>query len=149
MQKVTKTIVIDASVEQTFAYISETSNLVDIWPSMEQVKDIEVLPNGGKRFRWVYKMAGFSLKGQSEDAEWVSNERIVSKTLGGINSTITWQFRDKEGKTELAFEAQYVVPVPLLGKLAEVILVKLNQQEIEVMLAFLKARVEWVSKSSQ
>ena len=34
------------------------------------------------------------------------------------------------------------MPIPLLGKLAEAAVVKLNQNEIELLLANLKARME-------
>ena len=35
-----------------------------------------------------------------------------------------------------------IVPISLIGRLAEMILVKMNEGEIEVMLTYLKARVE-------
>jgi hypothetical protein len=42
----------------------------------------------------------------------------------------------------VAFEVEYTVPVPLLGRLAEAAIVKLNQNEMELLLANLKARME-------
>jgi hypothetical protein len=39
-------------------------------------------------------------------------------------------------------QAEYVVPVPLLGKLAEAFIVKQNENEAEILLANLKARRE-------
>ena len=39
-------------------------------------------------------------------------------------------------------KVEYVFPVPLLGRLAEVFIVKQNEHEAEVMLANLKARME-------
>ncbi|MBN1955698.1 MAG: SRPBCC family protein [Anaerolineae bacterium] len=146
MQQVEKTIVIEAPREVTFAYIDNTPNLVDVWPSMLEARDFEALPNGGKRFRWVYKMAGFPFEGVSEDVEWLCNERIVSKTMEGIDSTICWQFDDEGEGTRLTLTAEYNVPMPLIGWLAETVLVMINDQELEVMLTYLKARVEWANK---
>jgi hypothetical protein len=39
-------------------------------------------------------------------------------------------------------EVEYTVPVPLLGKMAEAVIVKLNENEMNVLLANLKARME-------
>ncbi|MGD2144412.1 MAG: SRPBCC family protein [Anaerolineae bacterium] len=142
MAKLKKTITIDAPVEDVFGFISEPANLVEIWPSMVEAKDVQRLPNGGSSFRWVYKMAGIRLEGFSEDTEVVPNERVVSETKDGIESTIKWMCRPKAGGTEVTFEAEYKVPVPVLGKVAEAFIVKANEGESELLLANLKARME-------
>ena len=141
MVKAEKSIVIQAPVEKVFGYVKPT-NLPEIWPSMVEAKDVQQLPNGGNSFRWVYKMAGLRLEGTSEDTEVVANQRVVSKSQGGIESTITWMFQPENGGTKVTFEAEYTVPVPLLGKLAEAFIIKANEREAELLLANLKARME-------
>ena len=142
MAKVEKTITINAPVEKVFGYVSEPPNLMEIWPSIVEQKDIERLPNGGHRVQFVYKMAGMRFEGTSEDTEYVANQRVVSKTKGGIESTITWMFQPEAGGTKVTFEAEYTVPIPLLGKLAEAFIVKANEREAELILANLKHRME-------
>ena len=142
MATVKKSIAISAPVEKVFEYINVPSNLTEIWPSMVEAKDVQRLPNGGNRFRWVYKMAGMSFEGISEDTDVVPNKRIVSKTEGGIESKITWITQPEDGGTNVTFEGEYTVPIPLLGKLAEAFIVKLNEHEAEAILANLKARME-------
>jgi len=142
MTKTAKTINIKAPVEKVFDYISEPTNLPEIWPSLVEVKDVQKLPSGGTRNRWVYKMAGILLKGTSEETEYVPNQRLVSKTKGGVESTQTWMFQPEAGGTKVTFEVEYTVPIPVLGKLAEAIIVKMNEHEGEVILANLKARME-------
>jgi hypothetical protein len=44
--------------------------------------------------------------------------------------------------TEVTFEAECTVHVPLLAKLAESFLVKLNSQEAEALLAKVQAKME-------
>ena len=141
MARVKKTITINAPVEQVFEYMDEVTNLPEIWPSMVEVSDIVRLPNGGKKYRWVYKMAGIRFEGTSEDIEYAVNERVVSKT-SGIESTFTWTYGSENGGTKLNVEIEYVVPVPVLGRLAEAVIVKLNENEADVLLANLKARME-------
>lgn len=142
MAKVEKAITISAPVEKVFGYVNEPINLPEIWPSMVEAKDVQRLPSGGTSFRWVYKMAGMRFKGTSEDTEVVANQRLVSKSKGGIESTITWTFQPEAGGTKVTFEAEYTVPIPLLGKMAETFIVKQNEHEAELLLANLKARME-------
>ena len=142
MAKVEKTIVINAPVEKVFTYVDEPTNLLEIWPSMVDAKDVQRLPGGGTSFRWVYKMAGMRLEGTSETTEYVANQRTVAKTKGGVQSTITWIFQPEAGGTKVTFEAEYPVPIPLLGRLAEAFIVKVNEHEAELLLANLKARME-------
>jgi len=142
MTKTVKTINIKAPVEKVFDYISEPTNLPEIWPSLVEVKDVQKLPSGGTRNRWVYKMAGILLEGTSEETEYVPNQRIVSKTKGGAESTQTWMFQPEAGGTKVTLEVEYTVPIPVLGKLAEAIIVKMNDHEGELILANLKARME-------
>ena len=87
-------------------------------------------------------MAGIHLEGTTEGDDSVANQRIVSKTKGGVESTQTWMFQPEGDETKVTFEVEYTVPVPVLGKLAEAIIVKMNEQEGEVILANLKTRME-------
>ena len=142
MAKVSKTITINAPVEKVFGYIDEPTNLPEIWPSLVEIKDVQPLPNGGHSDRWVYKMAGIRFEGTSEGTEHVANQRIVSKTKGGVESTQTWRFQPEAGGTKVTFEVEYTVPIPVLGKLAEAVIVKMNEHEGDLILANLKARME-------
>jgi uncharacterized protein YndB with AHSA1/START domain len=142
MAKVEKTITINAPVEKVFSYVEEPTNLLEYWPSMVEVKDVEPLPNGGTKFRWVYKMGGVHLEGTSEATEYVVNQRTVTENKGGIEGTVTWTYETQDGGTKVTFEAKYTVPVPVLGKLAESLIVKLNEREAETLLANVKDRME-------
>ena len=50
MAKIEKTITINAPVEKVFGYVSEPTNLPEIWPSLVEVTDVQPLPNGGKSY---------------------------------------------------------------------------------------------------
>ena len=129
MAKVEKTITINAPVEKVFSYVEEPTNLPEIWPSLVEAKDVQRLPNGGTSFRWVYKMAGVRFEGISEDAQYVANQRTVTKSTGGIESTVTLTYQPEDGRTKVTSESEYTVPIPLLGKLAEAFIIKANQRE--------------------
>ena len=142
MAKLETTISINAPVEKIFGYVSEPSNLPEIWPSLMEVKNVQRIPNGGTTNDWVYKMVGMRLQGTSEDVEYVANQHFVAKTKGGVQSTQTWTVQPEAGRTKVTFEVEYTVPIPVLGKLAEAIIVKMNDREGDLILANLKARME-------
>jgi uncharacterized protein YndB with AHSA1/START domain len=132
---------INAPVEKVFEYV-KPENLPEIWPSLVEVKNVKELPNGGYSWDWVYKMAGMRFNGSSVHTEFVANERTVSESTGGIESTITWTYEPEGGGTKMTTLVEYKIPVPLLGKIAEAFIVKMNENESDIILANLKARLE-------
>jgi uncharacterized protein YndB with AHSA1/START domain len=140
MATIKSSVTINAPVEKVFEY-AKPENLPEIWPSLVEVKNIKELPNGGYSWDWVYKMAGMKFNGSSVHTEYVVNERTVSESTG-IESTITWTYEPEGGGTKMTTLAEYKIPVPLLGKIAEAFIVKVNENESDTILANLKARLE-------
>ena len=141
MAKLTKSITINAPVEKVFGYVSDSTNLPEIWPSLMEMKDVKHLPDGKTTDSWTYKMAGMRLKGTTV-TEYVKNKSIISKTEGGVKSTQIWTFEPEDGGTKATFEVEYTVPIPVIGKLAEAIVVKMNDHEGDIIMANLKSRME-------
>jgi len=140
MSRIDKEVTVEAPIEKMFGYISEPSNLPEFWPSLTEIKDVQSLPNGGYSARWVYKMAGMRFEGTGEYIKMVPNQFFIIKTKGGISSEITWTFRSRENMTRVTLTIEYKVPIPLLGKLAEAIIMKMNEQEADLMMANIQAR---------
>ena len=141
MASSTKSVVIHAPVEKVQEYLADPMHLPEIWPSLIEVKDVQLLPNGGYSNRWTYKMAGIRLEGTSEVIER-TKERSVSKTKGGVESTQTWMFEPQGADTKVTFKVDYTVPIPVLGRLAEAAIVKLNDHEGDAIVENLKTMVE-------
>lgn len=142
MTTIQKDITIELPIDKVYKYVDDPTHFPEFWPSMIEVKDIEVLPNGGHRFQWLYKMAGARFEGVSETLEHALDERIVDKTKGPIESTFKWTFVPEAGKTKVRLAVDYELPTALLGKLPEKFLHKLNEREAESMLVNLKDRLE-------
>ena len=142
MAKLVRSITIQAPVDRVFAYISEPANQVEIWPSMVEVTDVERLPDGGYTHGWVYKMAGVRLKGSTETVEFLPNQRFVEETKGGIQSILTWTFEPEDGGSRGTGANCRTCPAHHLGRMAEALIVKMNEREGELVLANLKARME-------
>ena len=141
MATVKNSIIINAPVEKVFEYLTP-ENLPEIWPSLVEVTNVQKLPNGGYSWDWIYKMAGMRLTGHSEHIEFVLNERTVAKSTGGIESEIAWEYQSIDVGTKMVSSVDYKVPVPSVGKIAESIVAKINENEAEVVLANVKARME-------
>ena len=134
---------INAALEQVFAYYADPSKNPEIWPSLVDVKDVITDDLGQpKTFRWTYKMAGMRFEGSSEYLEYVVNKRIVIQAKSGIHATNTIEFSVVNGKTQVKEQMDYSIPIPLLGKVAEKFLIKLNENEMATIHNNLKARME-------
>ena len=142
MAKLDRSVTIDAPIEKVFQFVEDPSNFPEVWPSMMEVKDVERLPSGGRKFSWVYKMAGVKLEGTSETIEYEENRRIVSETKGGIQSKFVWSFAPEGDGTTLHVDMEYTVPVPVVGKLAESVIVKMNEREASALVSNIKDRME-------
>lgn len=141
MAKIEKTITINAPVEKVFAYVEDPMSNPEWLPGVVEVKDVTG-QGVGSHFRWVYKMVGMRLEGESTTTEYVSNRRIVTQSKGGAVSTWTWTFEPHDGGTKLNLVVEYTIPVPVLGKLAEALVLKQNEREAGLAMANIKARME-------
>lgn len=59
-----------------------------------------------------------------------------------MTSTIAFTFAPHEGGTKLDFEVDCTIPVPVLGKLAEKLVIKRNQREAQLSMENVKERME-------
>jgi len=139
--KVERGISIKVPVEKAFSYITDPKNELEWLPSMTDVRDLIGL-GVGQSWGWTYKMLGLSLKGKTEVTEFVSNKRYVYKSSGGITSTWTYTFTPEAGGTRLNLAVEYTIPIPVLGKVAERLVLAQNEREADLAVANIKARVE-------
>jgi len=141
MAKVKKSISISAPVEKVFNYLADQKSQPDWIPSMVEVWDTSE-PAVGSTFKWKYKMAGVLLEGETTVTELVPNKRL--RTLSGGTVASDWLFllEARDGKTELELTIEYTIPVPVLGKVAEKIMLKRNEKEADLAIENLKVTME-------
>jgi len=139
--KVERGISIKVPVEKAFSYITDPKNELEWLPSMTDVRDLIGL-GVGQSWGWTYKMLGLSLKGKTEVTEFASNKRYVYKSSGGITSTWTYTFTPEAGGTRLNLAVEYTIPIPVLGKVAERLVLAQNEREADLAVANIKARLE-------
>ena len=142
MAKADKEIMIKAPLEKIFNFVIKPSNLLQIWPGLIDIKNEKLLPNGGYSAKWIYKMCGMQFHGNSEVTDIVPKYWFTSQTHGALESTITWTFRSKDSQTRVTLTADYRVPLPLVGRLTDIIVMKMNDKEADLLMENLRTRLE-------
>ena len=141
MPTISTSIKIQVPVEEVFAYVTDPMNIPEWMVGMIEVTD--VTGSGvGQRHHWKYNMIGIPLRGETTISEHVPNERRVAESKGGITSTFTFTFAAHEGGTKLDMDVDYTIPVPVLGKLAEKLVLKRHQRDADTSMENLKERLE-------
>lgn len=116
-------------------------NQAEWMPSMVSIKDVK--GSGLKTsWRWTYKMAGILIEGEGNIAEHIPKKRVVFESKGGIESTFTYNFESLNNGTMLKLAIEYNIPVPVLGKIGEAILLKRNEREADLAMANIKETLE-------
>jgi uncharacterized membrane protein len=141
MATVKRSITINANVEKVYNYLRDPNNQPEWMPGMIEVKDITGT-NIGEGFKWTYKMAGILLHGETTVTDLVPNKRIVTDSKGGVKSTFDFKLEPTGDVTSLELTIDYSVPVPVLGKLAEKVILKRNEREADLAMENLKERLE-------
>jgi uncharacterized membrane protein len=138
-----KTILIEALPTKVFAYYTDPTHNPEIWPSLVEVKDVMRNDKGQPQtFTWIYKMAGMRFEGRSEFLEYIPNKRVVIEAKSGIHATNTIEFTEVDNKTQIVEQMDYSIPIPLIGRVAEKFLIKMNENEMTTIHNNLKARME-------
>ncbi len=115
MAKIIKTIHIATPVEKVFDYLVDPINLPEFWPSFDEARNVQRLPNGEYCWDWTYKMADVRFEGRTEHKEFTRAQHLVSQSEGSIPSSFTWDFKPDEGGTHLTVQVEYTIPSALLG----------------------------------
>lgn len=142
MLKIEKEIEIKAGAERIFDYITDPNNLPAIWPSMVGVSNVERRTDGWHRFDWVYKMVGVHFRGHADTIAVDRPRFLQTKSEAGIASKFTWQFTARGSACEVKLGVEYTIPTPVIGRLAEHIVARMNEREAETLLLNLKTAVE-------
>jgi carbon monoxide dehydrogenase subunit G len=143
MHRIRKSIEIKAPPERVYDFVTQPTNYLNIMPGMVEVSNVARRSDGSHEFDWVYKMAGLHFKGHSKSEETQPKKLSRTRNEGGIASTFTWTFEGMGASgTKLAVDVEYTIPTPVIGRLAEALVARMNERELSVTLENLKEMVE-------
>jgi ribosome-associated toxin RatA of RatAB toxin-antitoxin module len=137
-----KNSIVAAPPHKVFEVVYDTANISQIWRNISNIRNLQPLPNGGHSFQFDYSMAGIRLSGTGTDLLVLRPSRLVTRTAGGVISTLNWTFKPIVGdaQTDLTLEVNYEVPVPLISRLAEYVVAKINETDVVYMLNAVKRK---------
>lgn len=141
MAIIKKSVIINVPVEKVFAYIADQKNQTDWIASMVDIWDTSE-PVVGAQYKWKYKMAGVLLDGETTVTEFEPNKRLRTQSKGAADSNWLFVLESKDGGTELELTIDYTVPIPVLGKVAERIILKRNEREAVLAVENIKLILE-------
>jgi len=110
-------------------------------PSIKEIKDITG-KNVGQRWRWISKIKGFTLEGEAEVIEYVSNNLYVTRTQGDIISTWSYSLKPKGGETSLDLIIEYTFPNAIFGVIGEMLLSQETGQAVDIVISNIKNKLE-------
>lgn len=142
--KTEKSIVIDAPVEQVFAYLVDPAHQTEYGPGVDEVKNIRQAPDGRCTYTTVAKFLGLHVDFKTEQVEVVPNERIAEKSHGaGLDDTTTIRFeRLESGKTRVSLVGETTLHAGPLAKFGESFFAKYFDHGTEMAMAAMKAHIE-------
>ncbi len=92
MSKIEKRISVNPYVERLFTYMPENYDIVQLWPGLLEVGEVEHLSNGGALAHWLYKMTGATFEELDARSEPLVDHARTSTLLGDMPCTIKWNF---------------------------------------------------------
>jgi len=134
-------IVIEASPNEVFAYVNEPATVPDWLVGMFEVREV-IGAGAGQQYEWTFKMAGVQLRGQNVIVDYIANECATHQSIGMLSSSWTNIVEPHEGGTKLTIKVEYSLPVPVLGKLAEHLIVRRNERSLSASLLNAKEILE-------
>ena len=141
MMTLSQSVVVHAPRDVVFEHVTDPARLADWIPSMVEAREI-VGSGAGQQYEWTYKLAGLLFRGQTVVVEYVPNELSVHQAIGAATSIWTIQTSSHDGGTELSIKIAYDVPTPVLGRLAERVIVRRDGRNLEMALANVKDVLE-------
>lgn len=130
---------VDAPAREVFEYVDVPEHLREITPS---ISSVETAPGGGRRARYDYEMAGVGIDLAVRTAEHDPPERLVLDVGGDLDGTVRWSFDPGDDATQVRWEADYEIPVPVLESVAEPLVRRYNRREVRRILANLREQFE-------
>lgn len=146
MNKIEKTITINAPVHAIFEYVIEPLNLLKLCPKLVGIEDTHRLQNGGRSFKWEYKMVKVHFWGTSTCIECLVNQRLVNSIHGGVVGSTTWLFKADGEWTHVALIIEYAMPTPFIQRHGINAIEKENKSVAISLLETLKTTMEKTTK---
>ncbi len=141
MSELKRDILVNAPIEDVFAYVNEPTKMAEWLPGLVEVRDV-VGTGEGQQFEWTYKMMGFLLRGQTVVVDFASNQCFTHQSVGTIAGTWIYEFESSDAGTRVTMDCEYEMPATVLRAVATHLAVRRNTRDIETALLNIKESLE-------
>jgi len=143
MAIVQRNVQIKASPERTMSLLSDANRWPDWYPGMTHIDVTAPFPEVGGKVAFKVKSAGVSMTVTETVLDYQANRLQLLQMEGMLAGRARWELTPEGDGTSLTTTFDYTLPGGLLGKLADVLIVKrLNGKSLEDGLNNFKALVE-------
>jgi carbon monoxide dehydrogenase subunit G len=142
MVSASETVIVRRPRAEVFDYLDRPGSHAEVTPSLAESERVESLDNGGKRVRYVYRMAGISREGYLTETTHEDGERMVFEMSGGITGEIDISFETVDEGTRVTYSATYDLPGRVVAAVAEPVARRFNRRQLRKTLDNLKTRLE-------
>lgn len=127
MATIERTFSVKAPPERAFDFLADHANDPQWLPGLVEARNFT---GEGADYRWemTYKMAGMSFNVSGRILEHDPPRRHVVETRSGMVSAWDWTLEAEGDGTRISLRMEYTVPVAVLGKLAEKLLLRQNEK---------------------
>ncbi len=127
MATIKREFFVKASQEDVFAFLADHTNDAQWLPGVENARNFS---GEGSTYQWevTFKMAGIPFNVAGQVTEHDPPQRHVVETRSGMVSTWDWTLEPEEDGTQVSLLMEYTIPVAGVGKIAEKVLLKQNEQ---------------------
>ncbi len=125
MAKLEYSILLNASPEKVFAYVSDYEKWAKWYVGTSNfVATSNIKKGNGAKYKYKAKMMGFTTTVETKITEFVENKGWVGVSTQGLSHKTFWQFEEKNGKTLFTHGLEYKLPIPLIGNFLDTLFVK-------------------------
>jgi len=142
MVTIEKDVWIETPRERVFEYMAVPENHLEVMPSLQDVRDVEELPNGGTEGAVTFKMVGIRNDIEFEDVTFDPPALRVYEMGGDLEGEVRYRFEEEDGGTRFTYELDGSLPSRVLNKVLEPVARRYNEREMETMLANVKTLLE-------
>jgi carbon monoxide dehydrogenase subunit G len=134
---------ISASPQATMAVLSDASRWPDWYPGMTEIEITDPFPEQGGKVAFKVKSFGVSMPITETVVDYQPDKLQLLQMEGMLSGRARWELTPEGDGTRLTTTFDYAMPGGVLGKLADVLMVKrMNDKTLEEALNNFKALVE-------
>jgi uncharacterized protein YndB with AHSA1/START domain len=116
MEHIVKSVIVPAKPERVFPLISTPKYVSRLLPGKAQISDVESLPMGGWRYRWMREFLGVRFEGGALVTVSAYAHKLMVRRAGGLVVTEVWTLQPDDEGTRVTLACDFVLPPPLLQK---------------------------------